>query len=179
MTSDKIDQYFEHMHSIRYVVGKIAGKRRSVSEVTPILSQPHGAEQELHLDFPENEEAKKDWAIFVGIMDGSKLIIVDNGKKFTITYNKGDIVVMRGDVFHCGASYHSWNVRLHFYLDWKIDDRTITNIIRRQQNTTYKLIKNINYEDIEYSSLTSYDNEFHCHMMSAVNFIRICCKING
>ena len=163
MTSDKTEKNLENMQKIRYVVEKIAGERRSVSEPTLILSQPNGAEQELHLDYPANEEAKNNWFIFVGIMDGSKLIIVDNEKKITITYNKGDIVVMRGDVIHGGTSYSECNLRLHFYLDW--NDRTITNIIRREHNTTYKLLEEINYPDTEYSP-KAYGNEIRVSVVS-------------
>ena len=155
------------MNILSDVIGCIAGDRRSVSEEALILSLPDGEEQALHQDFPAGDKnAKNHWSIFVGIMNGSKLNVVHEDFKFTITYNKGDIVVMRGDVIHCGARYTEWNLRLHYYCDCK-DHRKTKDKSKdkskdeyRVNNRIYLVETNHVFKDIDdYKSVVS-GNEF-------------------
>jgi hypothetical protein len=158
------NESLKHLDKIVSIVETIAGKGLSISPETLILSEPNGGEQQPHLDFPA-EDAINNRVTFVGIMDGSKLIIFHEGCKFTVNYNKGDILVMRGDVIHCGASYSEWNVRLHFYHDCK--NRQNEDVERRSKNTTYYIDDhNIHYKDGIYSSAYNNNNEIEISVVS-------------
>lgn len=64
-------------------------------------------------------------------LDSSILQLCEPIDAHVIYMKPGDLVVFRGDAFHCGAEYKSDNVRLHYFLD--------NPQIPREENNTWLL----------------------------------------
>ena len=76
--------------------------------------------QSPHMDFEETEiEEQVQLPIFVGLMN-SHIDIRTGRESFNktstrINYDKGDMVIMHGNLFHRGCSYKEMNMRIYFY----------------------------------------------------------------
>lgn len=89
------------------------------SYVSVLYSEKGCMEQDLHYDYdPTDEMARNCYACILFLEDDSALVIQNGNEKLLQKFNKGDIVIFRGDKPHGGASYpDNDNVRLHYYFD--------------------------------------------------------------
>ena len=99
-----------------------------------LLSEAGGKEQDPHTDyellnnFPSYY--KYSYIAFVAIMDKTNMVAYnDDGTKFIISLDIGDVLIARQDFIHAGPSYDDENARLHFYFDQMVtcsreDDKT-------------------------------------------------------
>ena len=118
---------------------------RDLLEMRAIVSEPNGVaattEQEVHCDDedPDHEVYRKyylaDDVLLAGVcavMPGTKLVLYPRGKdgpRIELDLDVGDILVFRGDCYHCGAKYSKRNMRLHFYFSSKKRRRTRTQLV--------------------------------------------------
>ena len=58
-------------------------------------------------------------ACVIALQSGTKMYIrsLSTNKEECILLQKGDLLLFRGDVKHCGADYDDLNIRLHAYID--------------------------------------------------------------
>jgi len=86
-----------------------------------IISKPNCAQQDFHSDFDfHNSQSRNCFAILVGLQPSTlevNLICGDKDVPHTISYDAGDIVVLRGDLIHAGSAYINWNARLHYFVE--------------------------------------------------------------
>ena len=74
-------------------------------------------------------------ALLVGVQDGGILLVwprnmPEGSTMVKVEYNRGDLVIFRGDLKHAGAEYSNGrHMRLHCYIDHVC--------VPRQQNTTF------------------------------------------
>lgn len=116
------------------------------SHASILLSLPECKEQDLHYDFPANEVASKTcYACVAFLNDGGKLVLQTGRTTHRPEFQKGDLVVFRGDKLHAGASYATENVRVHYYFHGK--------------NTV--LAKNATFLPSFYEDIPWEDNENH------------------
>jgi hypothetical protein len=108
-----------------------------------LLSHPGCQEQIPHTDLDpvclkDQEDTDISCGVLVGIEDDSYLKVWPGcirGKKRPqvqpqyLTYNRGDIIIFRGDLVHAGCAYKKKNQRIHCYADNKS--------LKRRSNKTY------------------------------------------
>jgi ectoine hydroxylase-related dioxygenase (phytanoyl-CoA dioxygenase family) len=80
--------------------------------------------QSYHFDYdPDNVNTRHCFVALIGFEDNTTLetisIVDDIELEKQISFNKGDLLLFRGDFIHAGSSYINSNVRLHFYIEPK------------------------------------------------------------
>lgn len=97
--------------------------------------------QQLHYDYEVGklrllDPDKYPFGVIVGVQDNSRLIVYNeiHQIKETIHFNKGDVILFRGDLLHAGAEYYKKNTRMHAYID--------SPEYKREKNSTYFKITN-------------------------------------
>ena len=98
-----------------------------------LRSLPGGVQHVEHSDFTVFDFPR--FAAIYSIEDGTKLVIknVENQLE-SITINRGELLVFRGDVEHCGAAYDVENRRLYFKIIPKgavLGDRELDSVGHR------------------------------------------------
>jgi hypothetical protein len=102
-----------------------------------ITSLPDCGKQEAHTDFPMKEEleaTKKSYLVIAGLTDRCKIYVYYFVEgilhEYLVRIPRGSLFVGRGDLIHAGADYKSstntpfaCNLRLHWYLDAKGNNR--------------------------------------------------------
>ena len=108
-----------------------------------MTSLPHGPWQPPHADSAPRDSLqgmdckKLPWAVLFATEDGTLLKIWKPGAQepIILTLSKGELLIMRGDLGHSGASYTVENSRIHLYIDsmWVSDQglQTSEPIARR------------------------------------------------
>lgn len=101
-----------------------------------LYSLPGCQQQRLHYDYNPDElnalveEQHIPLGIIVGVDENPGRLYVSDGQAETlVTYNRGDLLVFRGDLIHAGADYDMYHMRMHCYAD------SIKHI--RDKNRTY------------------------------------------
>lgn len=97
-----------------------------------VKSMPGGDEQDAYRDFPSCEiktarqKNRIQGILIVGLMRKTRLVLyeacfteADPTKRKVIEFDAGDIVILRGDLVHAGASYPVVNLQLHCVLQVK------------------------------------------------------------
>lgn len=92
----------------------------SLGDWTVLVSHPGCQQQHMHSDYDRKRVAElsddlKPFGAVIALQDNTKLVLVDS----TVVFNRGDILVFRGDTVHAGASYDDYNVRVHVYGEQK------------------------------------------------------------
>lgn len=107
------------------------------NDLVVLSSEPGCKEQKAHQDYLEKDLKKKDGAtpppdeiplgVIVALMDdtyidvwpGAIKTLSEAGKvkPKRLRFNRGDIVIFRGDLVHAGSAYTKFNMRLHTYMD--------------------------------------------------------------
>lgn len=104
-----------------------------VNDPVVLKSLPFCKKQRLHCDYDRsllNNTNEYPYGMLVGIYDNCRLIVSPEfGKKHYVHFNKGDVVIFRGDTIHAGSEYYAENIRLHAYID--------TPSYKRDANVTY------------------------------------------
>ena len=97
-----------------------------------MTSTPGGPNQPRHADsaprdsLHKMDDRKLPWALLFATEEGTKIKIWKKGHahSITLTLKKGQLLIMRGDLGHCGCGYSVLNSRIHMYIDslWVNDD---------------------------------------------------------
>jgi hypothetical protein len=103
----------------------------SLHEWAVLVAKAGCQQQHTHTDYNVERMSKvsderKPFGAIVAFDDNTKLVI---GKDMVVTFDRGDILVFRGDTPHAGASYDAHNVRVHVYGD--------SSAVYRDENKTY------------------------------------------
>jgi len=111
-------------------------REKKVNDLVIIHSTELCKRQQLHYDYDLQRLRSLDdkdypFGMLIGVQNNSRFIVYNEliQKKQTIHFNKGDIVMFRGDIRHAGAEYYSNNTRLHAYVD--------SMEYKREKNQTY------------------------------------------
>lgn len=96
-----------------------------------LKSLPGGSHQAIHRDYPTFETAEailtKDCvqaSVIVALMNKTYFYVypgcfgghVDRGKVVRLELKRGEVLIFRGDLVHCGADFKKENIRLHCYV---------------------------------------------------------------
>jgi len=102
----------------------ILSEDRRIAELYALRSLPDCGRQPRHTDSaPEKslqDRPPEDvpLALLYALEDGTRLKVWPfNGEFCAISLKKGDMVVFRGDMAHCGFEYEVMNTRIHAYID--------------------------------------------------------------
>ena len=123
-------------------------------EWTVICSSDGCGEQAPHTDYFRREGDCDDkieefgFFLFLATMDNTKLIgYNNNGLKYEINLNAGDLLICREDFIHAGSSYFIFNWRIHGYFDSK------KSKLKRIKDTTYLTELDLNAATVSHNKL--------------------------
>lgn len=99
------------------------GYKGIVNDPVIIKSLSYCKRQQLHTDYDVEKIKMNEYphGIIVGCSDGCRFI-VGTSKKY-IHFDKGDVIIFRGDTVHAGSEYYTENIRLHAYIDVPTHER--------------------------------------------------------
>jgi len=116
--SSKLQDIIEHF-----------GYKGTVNDPVILKSYAYCKRQRLHRDYDllqlqKIDESEYPHGIIVGISNNCRFIVSPDGlsRKY-VHFDKGDVVIFRGDTIHAGAEYHTENIRMHAYVDTESHDR--------------------------------------------------------
>lgn len=102
------------------------GYKGFVNDPVILKSHAYCKRQRLHRDYDlQNiDESEYPHGVIVGVSNNCRFIVSPDGlsRKF-VHFDKGDIVIFRGDTIHAGAEYYTENIRIHAYIDNGSHDR--------------------------------------------------------
>ena len=114
------DKAVQLMETVQHALNELYPTHEIRRPPRLLISLPGCGMQSPHMDFDETEvEEEVQLPIFVGLMN-SHIDIQTNKEIFNktstrINYDKGDMVIMHGNLFHRGCSYKDMNMRVYFY----------------------------------------------------------------
>ena len=98
------------------------GYTGNINDPVILKSHPYCKRQRLHYDYDigllENVDKDYPHGVIIGVSNNCRLIVSPDGisRKY-IHFNKGDVVIFRGDTIHAGSEYYTENIRIHAYID--------------------------------------------------------------
>lgn len=101
----------------------------TLNDPSVLMSVPGCGKQRWHYDFdtdpPYFHPTVKSYSVMLGLQNNTKLDIFDQltNLEHQIIYNKGDLLIFRGDLIHAGSAYDNWNTRVHWYADYEGNGR--------------------------------------------------------
>ncbi len=102
----------------------ILSEERMIAELYALRSLPDCGRQPRHTDsapeksFKDREPEDVPLALLYALENETRLKVWPfNGEFCVINLKKGDMVVFRGDMAHCGFEYKETNTRIHAYID--------------------------------------------------------------
>jgi hypothetical protein len=125
LTGLNIPEKFRRKYSHVRDILTIAFQQCSQYEIYPesiLLSTKNCIAQSYHFDYdPDNVDTRHCFVALIGFEDTTTLetisIVDDIELEKQISFNKGDLLLFRGDFIHAGSAYANANVRLHFYIE--------------------------------------------------------------
>ena len=131
-------------YQIRDLVTRLLGENRQLNDWVVIRSSDACQEQHTHTDVDSKRVSQRGevpCSLLLGLEPNSKLkvwprslrgIITPGTKPCTLRYGKGDVVIFRGDLVHCGSAYDRVNYRVHCFIDTPDFTRiqNVTHLIR-------------------------------------------------
>jgi len=114
-----------HLHQEHGLMLDSTGVAKPYRPPQRMRSLPGGPEQPKHADSAAHGHLRgMDWrniplVVLYALQDNTTVKVwrYDTHAETTLVLMRGDMVVMRGDLAHCGTSYSVQNDRLHVYID--------------------------------------------------------------
>lgn len=117
----------KHINSKLQGIIENFGYKGTVNDPVILKSYPYCKRQRLHRDYDLLRNINKSeypHGIIVGVSNNCRFIVSPDGlsRKY-VHFDKGDVVIFRGDTIHAGSEYYTENIRMHAYVDTKSHDR--------------------------------------------------------
>lgn len=100
-----------------------------VNDPVILKSQKFCKRQRLHYDYDNDilkniDENDYPHGVIVGVSNCCRFIVSPDGisRKY-IHFDKGDVIIFRGDTIHAGSEYFTENIRIHAYIDSSSHER--------------------------------------------------------
>lgn len=123
---EKSDSNTKHITSKLQDIIKKYGYKGVVNDPVILKSYAYCKRQRLHRDYDLQNISKSEYphGVIVGVSNNCRFIVSPDGlsRKY-IHFDKGDVVIFRGDTIHAGAEYYTENIRMHAYIDTKSHKR--------------------------------------------------------